>query len=69
MTEYVEKVQEVIDEYPELEDVSEEAIRALGLAAATNAAEKIVEELEGEIEDHESQLEHWLDKNSDEDEN
>lgn len=48
MTEYKEKVQAVIDEYPELGEISDEAFQALGLAMGVEAAEEMMRAIEQE---------------------
>jgi len=59
MTEYVEKVQEVVDEYPELEDVSQSAMEALTNAIIKEEAavmRDILKEDVEEVEEHPNTL-------------
>ncbi|WP_049937168.1 hypothetical protein [Haloplanus natans] len=65
MPEFVERIQRVVEEYPELEDVSDEALEAFAQAAGLNVADEIQEMISEETEGSEERLEELLEQRPD----
>jgi hypothetical protein len=66
--EFNERIQKIIDRYPELEEVSDEALEALALGAGLNVVEGIEERMHNQSEGSRERLDNLLEQEGDTDE-